>query len=106
MMPDSAITTAELRAWRDQLGFSRSAAAKALGVEPAVYRSLEKGEVKISETIAKLCGALTLLDLINTVGYAAQDFAGLVRGVGEGEGIYIQPKAKARRKEGRQKEKA
>lgn len=37
------MTSAELAAWRAEMGFSQAAAARALGVTLATYQSLERG---------------------------------------------------------------
>lgn len=49
------MTPAELIAWRERLGLSELAAAKALGTPAGTYRNWEDGRRRIPGAIAVLC---------------------------------------------------
>lgn len=64
MSKSSSLNGVDLKAWREKLGFNKDQAARQLGLDPKVYRTMEKDEVEIPETVMHLCGALILLDII------------------------------------------
>jgi transcriptional regulator with XRE-family HTH domain len=58
----STMTAAELEAWRGRHGLTKDAAAAKLGISPRQMYHYLSGRHPISESVAKLCEALDLVE--------------------------------------------